>query len=304
MKKIFTFTTIIGLLLAVNVVPAFAETPIENKIKLPRITASESGEKIGEQIKETVANKVLENLKKRANEEINRRITSLTKLINKISEIKRLTESQKASLTSSLQAEIDSLKLLNTKIQSDTDIATLRKDVKSIVDSYRIYLLVMPQTQIIIAADKLLNTADILTQFAAKLQTRISETKNAGKDTTVLEATLADMMAKIADAKTQANNAINEVSTLQPTGYPENKTSLQDARTMLQAALKDLIIARQDAQKIVVALRKPNKDITGSPDINITLKPDKHLTGSPTLKTPEISPTHVPGTTSNAQPAE
>ncbi len=297
MRKNSTVAAIIGILLAVSTVPAFAINSPINKVGLSKNATSESTEKISEQktrlkinlpgntasksgeIRETILNTKVENLKNRASNEITRRIASLTHVINKISAIKRLTQIQKDSLTNNIQAEIENLKLLNTKIQADTDIETLREDVKSIVTSYRIYLLYLPQTQIIIAADKLLNTADTFTELVVKLQSRIDVAKSKGEDVSSLETTLADMQAKIADAKTQANNAINAVSILKPTDYPGNKPELQSARTMLQAAHKDLITAKQDAQKIIVELRKMNKnnstvsptDITGPNQVNLNV---------------------------------
>lgn len=304
MRKNSTVAAIIGILLAVSTVPAFAiNSPInkvglsENatsestekipeqktglKINLPRSTASKSGEK-----KQVAIDTKTDNLKNRASNEITRRITSLTHVINKISAIKRLTQNQKDSLISNIQSEIESLKLLNSKIQTDTDIVTLRTDIKSIVTSYRIYLLYLPQTQIIIAADALLTTADTLTELTTKLQSRINETKSKGEDVSTLETTLAEMQAKISEAKTQANNAIDAVSILKPTDYPGNKPELQSARTMLQTAHKDLITAKQDAQKIVVELKKLNK--------NLEVKPGRA----------SESAVNVPDTTSNTEPAK
>lgn len=278
MKKNSAIAAIIGLLLATSAIPTFAQNYTGSKTHTitTKSSATGSGEKIREQNtesrliptkKQTLATTGTDNLKQRASNEITRRITSLTNVISKITAIKRLTDSQKAPLINGIQAEIESLKVLNTKIQADTDLTTLRTDIKSIVNSYRIYLLYLPQTQIIIAADKLLNTADTLTELAAKLQSRIDETKGKGEDVSSLETTLTDMQTKIADAKTQANNAINAVSALQPTGYPGNKTSLQSARSMLQAALKDLQSIRQDTQKIIVVLRKLGKNVVASPAI-------------------------------------
>jgi hypothetical protein len=278
MKKNSIAPAIIGILLTISTVPAFANTLNENKISLPKNATNESGEKTFEQkngdkliLPGSTASESGEktpktdNFKQRASNEITRRITSLTNIINKISAIKRLTQSQKDSLTNGIQAEIASLTTLSTKIQTNTDLATLRTDVKSIVTSYRIYLLYLPQTQIIIAADKLLTTADTLTELAAKLQSRLTEAKGKGEDVASLETALVDMQAKITDAKTQANAAINAVAILKPTDYPGNKPELQKARALLQTAHKDLITARQDAQKIVVGLKKSDKNITLTP---------------------------------------
>lgn len=289
MKKISTIVTITGILLAITATPAPAkavtsanpvyeinpantatdktlEQKAGNKLNPLRTTASNSAEKANEARTRTLANTKTDDFKQRASNEITRRITSLTHVINKISALKRLTDSQKAALTNDIQAEITSLTALNTKIQADTDIVTLRTDVKSIVTSYRIYLLYLPQTQIIIAADKLLNTTDMLNELVTKLQSRINEAKSKGEDVSSLETTLAGIQTKIADAKTQANNAINAVSILKPTDFPGNKPELQNARTMLQTAHKDLITVKQEAQKIIVELKKLNKNLDVKPN--------------------------------------
>ncbi len=110
-----------------------------------------------------------------------------------------------------------------TKIQNDTDAQTLTTDKQSIVKSYRVYALFMPKIRIIAHADRILEVAN---EMKAK-------------------TTSTDALSKIADAQTQAQNAINAVSPLTPDGYPGNKTTLDSARGMLRTALADLKTARQ-----------------------------------------------------------
>lgn len=250
------------------------------------------------QKKEELMNTKIENFKDRAIKEIERRIDSLTNAIDRISEAKRLTDAQKSLLASDIQSEVSSLTELSKKIETETNIEILRQDVKSIVTSYRIYLLYLPQIRIIVAANGILNAADKMSELATKLESRIKE--NQGKDVVTggvdsLESILADMRAKIEDAKTQANNAINIVSQLKPTEYPGNKTELQKAKEMLRLAHKDLKEARQDAQKIIVELKKVNKDIKGNPFVT-----------TPVIMTPEIviSPTTAQGSIPNTQVTE
>lgn len=182
---------------------------------------------------------VISRLKTRADNEITRRVNALTKLMNRINEIKRLTTDQKASLTSQVQDQINALNTLKTKIDADTDIAILRTDVSAIVKSYRIFALFIPKTYIIVHADRLLDIVDNLTAIQAKLQARGGS-----------PSLLADMTTKLTDAKTQATNAINAVLPLTPDGYPGNKTTLQSARSMLVTARQDIQAAHKDEQQI------------------------------------------------------
>lgn len=218
-----------------------------------------------------------ENLKERATNEIKRRISALNELISRIGQIDKLSDSQKSALTANIQAQIALLNALNTKIQADTDIDTLREDVKSIVLSYRIYLLYIPMTRIIIAGYSILNVTDIFNAIIPTLQAMIDVLKSAGLDTTSYESYLKDMQAKITDAQSQAHKAIDTVTPLQPTGYPGNKPDLQNARTMLKTAQKDLEAARADAQKLFKSL-KAKMSITPA---NPSVTPDE-ITSTPT----------------------
>lgn len=203
---------------------------------------------------EIQANRI-EKLKEKANKEIERRLASLNKLIEKLNKIKRLSSGQKVSLINQIQTQINDLASLKSKIELDTDLETLKTDVQPIVKSYRIYLLFIPKIHILSAADVMQNTADKLNELAAKLQTRINDAKNADKNVSSLELLLTDMQNKIIDAKKQATDAQDAVLPLTPDGYPDNKTTLQSARKMLQTGKHDLAQARIDAKKIVNGLK-------------------------------------------------
>lgn len=193
---------------------------------------------------------IISRLKTRADNEITRRVNALTKLMSRIGDMKRLTPDQKTSLTAQVQDEINALQTLKTKIDADTDIATLRTDVQSIVKSYRVFALFIPKMYIMAHADRLLDIVDTLTGIQGKLQTRIDAAKTAGNDTTAMQNLISDMTAKLADAKTQATNAINAVLPLTPDGWPGNKTTLMSARTMLGTARQDIQAAHKDEQLI------------------------------------------------------
>jgi hypothetical protein len=204
----------------------------------------------------TKAENHIENLKTRAQKELTRRLASLNKLATSLPNVKRLSADQKAAMIADVQTQITSLTALQTKINQDTDEATLKADVQSIVSSYRIYGLYMPKIEILVSADKILTTNDALATLAATLQTQITAAQSKGQDVTSLNVTLSDMQAKIADAKTQSHNAITTVTPLTPDGYPANKTSLTSARDMLKVARNDSVTALADAKKIIKSLVK------------------------------------------------
>jgi vacuolar-type H+-ATPase subunit I/STV1 len=204
--------------------------------------------------------KRMELIKARANEEINRRIKALDRLSTRVQGMKRVSDAQKNNIASMVAGEKSNLESLRAKISADSDLETLKTDARSILTSYRIFALVMPQGEILVAADRIKTIADNLTTIGEKLKSRINEAKNSGKDVSLLESKLADYEAKIADAISKADGAINGVSGLTPDNgdaakAAANRSALQAARENIRKGMEDLRQAREDARKIVQGLK-------------------------------------------------
>lgn len=247
-SHLITISAAIAVALMATTLPALGQTTLDTETAASS-TASSTRE----------ANRMA-NLIKRADREISRRITNLNSLATRIGAMKKLSSSEIISLTSSIQNEVSILTTLKTKIDGDTDLATLLTDVQSITKSYRIYMLVIPQSRIMAAADRVLTIVDNLNTLGGKLQTRITAAQSAGKDVSALQTALADFTAKVADAGTQAQAAVGEVTGLVPdngdqTKMQANNAALKDARLKIQAAQQDFVAARKDAGTIAKGLR-------------------------------------------------
>ncbi|HEV3244957.1 MAG TPA: hypothetical protein VG102_01200 [Candidatus Paceibacterota bacterium] len=210
--------------------------------------------------------------KNRADQEITRRINSLTDLNTKVQAMVKVSSSEKGAISSEVQTEISNLTSLKTKIDADTDIATLRTDITSITQDYRIFMLVIPQGRIEVAADRIETVVSSYAALSTKLQARISQAPS-GTDTTQVNAWLSDMNAKAADANTQVQAAVSLVANLQPdqgnaSVAASNKTALQSARADIKAALTDLRAARQDAGSIVKAVESWKVSASASSTVN------------------------------------
>jgi hypothetical protein len=207
--------------------------------------------------------------KDRAQQEIQRRIVMLQELNTRVQAMAHVSANEKSSIAVDVQNEVQTLTLLQAKIEADTDLTTLKADIKSIVQDYRVFMLVIPQGRIEVAADRIGTVTSMLTAFSGKLQTRISAAQTAGKDVTALSASLSDMNAKITDAQTQAGAAASVVANLKPdqgdqTVEASNNAALKTARADIQAAMQDLKTARQDAGTIVKGLEALNVNASGS----------------------------------------
>lgn len=188
------------------------------------------------------------------------RISTLQNLEARINDMTRLTADQKNAIIADLTAQINALTSLRTQIASSTSTTTLIADLKSIAPDYRTYLLVLPRTAIVAAANRVMNITDQMTAEGAKLQARITAAQTAGVNVSSAQSAYADYTAKVADAKVQAQAALNLVVNLNADNgnagtLAANTAALKSARTKLQAARTDLREARQDMNEIMQVIR-------------------------------------------------
>lgn len=224
-------------------------------LAVPNIPAS------GSAARTTALDQRITKLKAKAGKEIDRRITTLNNLLAKLGVAKKLSDSDKTTLTNSVQADVNNLTSLKAKIDADSDLSTLRIDVQAIVKDYRVYALLVPQVALIVASDRVDTAIETLNTVYAKLNTRIQTDVSQGKDAATLQASLTDMQEKIKDAQKQAQAVHDSILPLTPDGYPGNKTILQTGRADLKLAVTDLKAARDDAKSIIKAL----KDLEAAP---------------------------------------
>lgn len=203
----------------------------------------------------------------KASAAIDRRIQDLQSLQTRINAMKRISETTKTSIAANITTEISRLTVLRSKINSETGDA-LKADAKTIGGSYRIYMMVIPQTRILAAADRAQAVADMMSELAVKLEARIVAAEATGAVMTNERAALADMKLKITDAKIQAKAASDLVSGLVPdekdkTKMATNEKAIVAARSKLKIAHEDLKAAHVNAKSIIGEVKKygvRNKD--------------------------------------------
>jgi len=215
-------------------------------------TAASKAAERKEQRQETT----LENLKKRSLAEIDRRIKSLNQIMTKVTELKKLSDEQKATITTQIQTEITNLTTLRAKIEAETDLEILKTDAKSIISSYRVYALFIPKIHILTGAEATLTAIEKMTSAYTELNQRADDAAIGGSDTTQVELLLATMQTMITSATTDTNTAITTVAPLTPDGYPGNKTSLTAAREKLRSARSNLMDAYKNAKNASMLLRQ------------------------------------------------
>lgn len=207
----------------------------------------------------------MENLRERGYKEIDRRVASLEKLIERLSQMKRLSSAQIDEYKGDISENIDSLTALRAKIAADTDLTTLQTDVKSIVSGYRIYAFFIQYINLNAAFDRSNTVYTNMSTVYGKLSQRIDEAKTNGEDTAELNTLLSSMNTKLNAAKTLLDEGQVLLEGLTYAGYPDNKSKLTDARSKLKTIHLDFKAAHQDGRKIIQGLKKLNNSPSLTP---------------------------------------
>lgn len=180
--------------------PAFAQDDREH-LRLRRLPASLSAE---------MHTKRLEDVKKQADRMIQNRISKLNRIIERIQKDKNLLSDEKSLLTSEVQNSIDELNKLKAKIDADTTIDEVKTDIKSVINNFKVYSVLVPKIRLMIAIDDLQKLSTRAKNVTSKLQDLINKLKNQGKDVTTLQSNLDGVNLKLntIDAKLSNDKSI------------------------------------------------------------------------------------------------
>jgi hypothetical protein len=189
--------------------------------------------------------------------EINRRFATLTDLSSKISASKVITSSDASALQAEISSTRSGLTSLKATIDADTDLKTLRADVEKIATDYRVYLLVVPQVNLVNGADGVLAAQTKFADINTKLTAAIAKAKAAGKETTAAQADLNAMNASVTAAAGLASPVPAALLPLTPAQYNGGTAGpiIKNARTALGQARDDLKSAVASAKACRDALK-------------------------------------------------
>jgi hypothetical protein len=248
---------------------AFAETGVDAALGATA-QAQTTGVSGGASV--TISATVMARAKTKAAQEIDRRIKALQDLSTRISGMTKINAEIKTSITTNIQNQITLLSNLKVKIEADTDGATLKADVQSITQSYRVFALMMPQARITAAADREATILNMLAELGTKLQARIQAAATAGADVTALNTALTDMGTRLGSGQTHAQAAVVGIAALTPdngdkTKMEANLAALKTARAEIQAAQQDFVAARKAAETIIKGLRTLKTNTSASSSV-------------------------------------
>jgi hypothetical protein len=206
----------------------------------------------------------LQRIISQGNLEIERRIVTLNTLSSKINSATKLTSSDAATLKNTVSGDLTTLNTLKTQLDSDTTVTAAITDAESIITNYRVYVLVVPQVDLVKAADDQQVAEGKLSSLATKLQSRIDEEQQKGVSVTTMESALTDLNSKDAAAQTISSNIETTVISLVPSDYNTNHSVLSGDRNQLVNAQTDIKTAEADAQTIITQLMSSSSSPSSS----------------------------------------
>ncbi|MGE5156169.1 MAG: hypothetical protein ACM3JP_01590, partial [Betaproteobacteria bacterium] len=182
---------------------------------------------------------------------INLRLTALARDTTVIGAAKNLSADHRTTLQNLVNADTSGLTALKTKVAGETTLAALKADATSMVDDYRVFILVGPKVRLTNAGDTELAVTSKLREVYTKLAARVAKAKATGTDTTMADQELADLAAELDKADTDTNG---QVAALLAISAGRDGAGIQAKVAAVRAALvsgrADLKQAESDAKKV------------------------------------------------------
>jgi hypothetical protein len=162
---------------------------------------------------------------------------------------KFLTSAEQSTLRRQIDSDLAGLTTLSTKTANETTAAAVRTDETAMVDDYRVYLLMAPQTRLTEALAAESDAASTLQKAYVALQQLLA--KQSGGGTAQQKSELADLRSETASAQTAIGDEAATELAIRP-GPDESaiKNALAPAGSATETAHQDLLRARDDAAKL------------------------------------------------------
>lgn len=196
----------------------------------------------------------LDAAKALATSRIDGRLETLHALQLAVTSASHLTSDDRSALSSLISGDISGLTSLRGKVAGETTVAAVRADETTMVDQYRVYMLVAPKVHLTDAFDTEAAAVSTLQKVHDKLAARLA--KLPGGETAAEVAQLGDLQTQLRNAQ-QAE--AGEVATLLAIKPGPDADAIHSALAPLVSAAKtaraDLRKAREDAKALRAELK-------------------------------------------------
>jgi len=182
---------------------------------------------------------------------INLRLTALQKDTTVIDGAKNLSAGHKSTLQALVSQDTAGMNALKSKVAGETTLDALKADATSMVNDYRIFILVGPKVRLTNASDSELAVIARLTMIHEKLAALVAKAKANGSNTTTAEQQLADMTSQLSKASSDINGQADGLLAVQP--GPDGaaiQAKVAAVRAALSSGRSDIKSAESDAKNV------------------------------------------------------
>jgi hypothetical protein len=165
---------------------------------------------------QATADTTIDKQKQEVTRRIDLRLAALTRFTAALGGAERVTAAHRSTLQDLLSADVDGLTALRAKVAGETTTEALRADAASMINDYRIFVLVHPKVKLTIVADNEAAAAGKLQDAHDTLAAVVAKAKAAGKPTGPAETALASMQASIDKATAALDGQVAALLALQP----------------------------------------------------------------------------------------
>lgn len=199
----------------------------------------------------------VDDVKERAQAAIDWRLETIERLRNRITSHPHVTGAHQGQLLGELGRSEAGLNALAAEIRQAETIEELRVLVPKIATDFRIYLVVAPTVNQVLASDTVVAVGNRLDEAADVLAGWIERAANAGIDVADAERHLADMIAETAAGVGLGAPVAGSVLPLTPEDWPNPASDVLAAgRADLIEARELLRVARESAREALASLRE------------------------------------------------
>ncbi len=146
--------------------------------------------------------------------------------------------------------ELPGIQALQPQAQQATTCAALRTVAHDMVFTYRVYVVMTPQTHLTIVTDDEIYLEGVFVNLEPQIATAIANAQAAGKNVTAAQAAFGDLKSQVSAAQGETAGQSAQILAQTPSGYPGNWQVFLAARTNATNAHSDLHAAYSAAQHI------------------------------------------------------
>lgn len=236
-----------------------------------------------ENFKNAQVNERETKLKDIANTVIENRISLLTNLKSLILSNTNISQEIQQNLVKDIDTTISQLQDLKSNLTSMSDLNSIKDNIRSIFETYRVYSVVAPRDlgqSLVAQGNYILGRLQALQR---NLQTMIEQKKNEGKDITSLNSLVTQFDSQIQIAKEQLAIADTKFKSMTPANTEAAKTAREEGKAAFKKAKDALKEAHNILKEISNQLKEMGPSVSPSPStvVSPTISPVSSISPSP-----------------------